>query len=309
MKWIIRMSKILIAMIVCLATALFSGFSAFAQTQDFKYKNQVWAYPDCNVESNIRIWSEDGNDLVLHVLSEKGLMTNKIMDLRQSAGKTTFNYEKAGASETYTFSGNTARTMDRVVDGKVLIKDGVIQATNLPSFNYQSCDKNSAAGKAIIAKIPMALEAQTTEKPSKVQSSNNVSAPTGNQPSTSAKSPTLIQFLDGVDAQVRKNPKLAQAAVANFNIGTYGICSNVGIAVMAGDVKGQKYSQETLFMTANFIKLADVYRKQAIANGIPSSAFESSLQSSHYVGDSQVEWEKGLQRCASLLNEILIAAK
>ena len=127
--------------------------------QNFPYKNQIWAYPDCNAQSNIRVWSEEGSGtLALHVLTEKGIMTNKVVNLRNDAGKVVFNYEKAGASETYLFSGNTAQVTDRIVDGKVLIKDGIVQATNAPSPKNQRCDANSIAGKSMAAKIPALRE-------------------------------------------------------------------------------------------------------------------------------------------------------
>jgi len=124
-----------------------------------------------------------------------------------------------------------------------------------------------------------------------------------------AQNVTLEQWLQNADSQIAKNPKLVQGAKANFNVSTYGVCSNVAIAVMAGDIKGQKFQQETLFMAAYFLKLADVYRIQAIADGYPPAAFESSLQSTKSAGNSQAEFDKGVQRCAGILNNILTAAK
>jgi len=179
-------------------TTLFLSTSVFAQAQNFPYKNQVWAYPDCNIQSNIRVWSDEGSGgLALYALSEKGVMTNKVKDLKKSAGKISFNYESANASETYEFSGNTARTVDRVVDGKILIKDGVIQATNQPSFNYQSCDKSTLAGKTIMAKIALVADATSPRN-------SNVSQGAGPAPSPQSTLP----------AQQQSQPKTQESPTA-----------------------------------------------------------------------------------------------
>jgi hypothetical protein len=68
-----------------------------------------------------------------------------------------------------------------------------------------------------------------------------------------AQNITFDQWLTAIDSSIKKNPKLAQAASVNFDVGTYGLCSNVGIAVAAGYTKGQEYKPETLYMAANFI--------------------------------------------------------
>jgi len=120
---------------------------------------------------------------------------------------------------------------------------------------------------------------------------------------------TFAQWLNHADLQLNKNLKMTQAAKVNLDVSTYGVCSNVGLAVAAGEVKGEKYSNETLFMAAFFIKVADAFQKSAVANGTPSAVFENSLRASRYIGYSQDEWEKGLQRCAVILNKILTESK
>jgi len=120
---------------------------------------------------------------------------------------------------------------------------------------------------------------------------------------------TMPQWLDAADTNIKNEPKFAQAAKVNFDIGTYGICSNVGLAVAAGYVKGQKFEQKTLFTAAHLIKLADVYRKQAIASGTPPEIFDNSLQSTLYFGQSQTEFEKGFQRCSMIFGKIVLATK
>jgi hypothetical protein len=134
---------------------------SFAQAQNFHYKNQVWAYPDCSTQSNIRIWADNGRGgLALNVLTEKGLMTNEVKSLNQSGNKTLFSYGNSNASEAFEFTSKAAQTIDRTVNGNILIKDGIVLATNQPTSKYQACDKNSTAGQTIFSKMPL-IETKT----------------------------------------------------------------------------------------------------------------------------------------------------
>ena len=62
-----------------------------------------------------------------------------------------------------------------------------------------------------------------------------------------AQGKTMPQWLSDAESTIKSEPKFAQAAKVNFNIGTYGICSAVGLAVAAGYAKGQKFEQKNTF--------------------------------------------------------------
>jgi len=54
-----------------------------------------------------------------------------------------------------------------------------------------------------------------------------------------AQPATFAQTLKFVDSAMNKNPKISEAAIAHFDVGAYGVCANAGLAVAAGDVKGE----------------------------------------------------------------------
>ncbi|MBT8558535.1 hypothetical protein G6712_06085 [Polynucleobacter paneuropaeus] len=136
--------KILVTIIIALSPILVNA-------QNFRYTNQVWATPDCNVKANIRAWVADsGGALTLLSLTEQGLMKNKVKDFKISGNRVLFSYEKADASEVYEFYGNTARVMERIVNGKLVIKDGLVLSRNQFSPEILPCSNNTIAAQTLM---------------------------------------------------------------------------------------------------------------------------------------------------------------
>jgi hypothetical protein len=131
------------------------------------------------------------------------------------------------------------------------------------------------------------------------------------QPKTkgSAENYTMAEWLRSADAEIKKNPNYAQAVNMNFNINTWGMCSNVGLAVTVSDVKGQKFKKETLFMAAWLIQLGGLYQNQLVMKGTPDAVFEASLQAWRHVAISQSEFNKAAYQCSEIFSKILTDAK
>jgi hypothetical protein len=122
-----------------------------------------------------------------------------------------------------------------------------------------------------------------------------------------AQNITSAQWLSAVDEKLKKNPKLVQAASAKFSIATYGTCLNVGLEVIKGDVYGQQYKPETLFVAAHLIQLTAAYRNQAMLKGTPAAVFENSFKVRTL--NSQAAFNQELVTCTGILNNIYEAAQ
>lgn len=120
---------------------------------------------------------------------------------------------------------------------------------------------------------------------------------------------TAAEWLITTDIEIKKNPKYVQAVNMNFNIDIYGLCSNIGLAIIAADINGQKFGKESLFMAAWLIKLGELYQNQLVMRGTPGAVFEASLRAWRPSAISQAEFDKGAYQCSEILSKIITAAK
>jgi hypothetical protein len=121
--------------------------------------------------------------------------------------------------------------------------------------------------------------------------------------------PTAAQEVDMATAMRALEKPVQQwrsAIKTNYDLDSYGKCASVGITVAANEIKGVKFKKETVILAAYFIKTAESYYNQSVAEGIPPHVFDNVL--TYYTelskANPQKEFDQNFIGCSNLVVKI-----
>ena len=167
---------------------LFSMFILCANAQNFPYKNWVWASPSCDAPETIRTWWDFGDGALTLFFRNKenrlsvGAISKLSSESKYGAGSFFFEYKRLGIEEDYTFyNDNTAKLRERIVNGKVIVKDSVIASDSTPVRPLYGCDLKTKAVDQMLEAITLHLKQknESTEQPVAAKSLKEACYPSG----------------------------------------------------------------------------------------------------------------------------------